>query len=125
MDFAPKAVDGVKGGASAVKQTVGSISSRIAGLGSSALRATGVTSLVGTTLGYARWGASKLYEEGKNEKIDCYSVSCQPGILCYSPTCPRNSSYSFLSGEAVHDIICGAYNGTHKTFFQYSGPPEI
>ena len=118
-------MDGVKGGASVVRQKVGSLSSRIAGLGSSALQATGVTSLVGSTLGFARWGASTLYEQGKKEKIDCYSISCTPGQLCYSPTCPRNSSYSFLSAEAVQDIISGAYSGTANTFFRYNGPAEI
>lgn len=125
LDFAPRAVDGVKGGATVVKQKVGSLSSRIAGLGSSALNYTGVTSLVGSTLGLARWGASALIEQGKKEKIDCYSISCCPGQLCYSPTCPRNSSYSFLSSEAVQDIIKGVYSGTSSTFFQYSGPSEI
>lgn len=123
LDFAPRAVDATKSGAASVYGSVGSLSSRVVRLGGSVLNATGVPSLIGGLAGYAKWGAARLIESGKDAKIDCYSPSCSPGLICYSPTCPRSRSYAFLSRGAIQDVIKGVYTGTTKTFFRPKQAP--
>lgn len=117
LDFAPRAVDATKSTASSIKNKVTGLASSTLRLGGSALNATGVPSLIGNIAGLVKWGAASLSEQGK-EKIDCYSPTCTPGTICYSPSCPRGKSFSFLSTEAVQDIIKGAYTvGTSKIGF--------
>ncbi|KAJ3255078.1 hypothetical protein HK103_006621 [Boothiomyces macroporosus] len=115
LDFAPKAVDATKSTAHSIRQGLGSIASKGIKLGGSVVAATGVPSLLGGLAGYAKWGAAALIEEGQHQKIDCYSPSCTPGTICYSPTCPRGQAYSYLSKDAITQIVKGAYTGAAKT----------
>lgn len=116
LDFAPRAVDAAKSTASSLRQSAGCLVSGAFGLGVGALQATGVPSLFSGVGSVVKWGAASLSEEGQKTKVDCYSPSCVPGSICYSPTCPRNQSFSFLSKQSVHDIIKGAYSGAEKRF---------
>lgn len=121
LDFAPRAVDATKSTATSLRSAVGSMASSGIRMGGSALAATGVPTLFYGVTDFVKWGAASLIEESKIEKIDCYSVSCTPGTLCYSPTCPRGQSYAWVSRTVVQDIIRGAYIGTGKTISSLRG----
>jgi hypothetical protein len=55
---------------------------------------------------------STLIEEGKNINVQCYSMTCEPGRICYSPTCVRSKNYEWLSKTAMKDIVKGLYSTT-------------
>jgi hypothetical protein len=117
LDFAPKAVDTTKQTANNITKRINDITSRVIGIGGDALSKTGVPSLIEELAGYVKWGAATLIEEGKQEKIDCYSPSCIPGKVCYSPTCPRGRSFAWLSRDALNNVIKGAYSGAKNSSF--------
>jgi hypothetical protein len=125
LEFAPRAVDVTKQTASSISRKIGRISSKVFGIGGDALEKTGVPGLVNGLAGYVKWGAASLIEEGKQEKIDCYSPSCIPGTICYSPTCPRGRSYQWISRDAITSVIKGAYSGTKKSSFFRSNDEQV
>jgi hypothetical protein len=116
LDLMPNVVQKTKETAEALVAGAGKVKNQAADLGSSALEKTGVKSVYNAASGYirgatetAKWGACKLMETGKGEKIDCYSLTCEPGKICYSPTCPRGRNISVLSKETFQDILRGVY----------------
>lgn len=116
LDLMPNVVQKTKETAEALIQGAGKVSTQASHIGTSALEKTGVYSVYNAASGYikgatetAMWGACKLRETGKGVKIDCYSISCEPGKVCYSPTCPRGRNISLLSKETFKDIIKGVY----------------
>ncbi|KAI8907863.1 hypothetical protein EDD86DRAFT_208333 [Gorgonomyces haynaldii] len=114
LDMLPKAVEKTKGAASALSRGVGSLASGATGIAGSALERTGVSSLLNYAAGYAKYYGSIMIEEGRGEHVDCYVPTCRPGLLCYSPTCPRGKSYQWMTRDAISDIVKGAYSTAAK-----------
>lgn len=125
LDMMPEAVNRTKSTAWAVRGQVGSIASNLSttatGVAGSALERTGMDSFLGglinTASGYVKWGAGKMIEEGRGQTILCYSVSCAPGKVCYSPTCPRGQSIP-LSKDSLAAIVRGLYSTAAKSVNQ-------
>ncbi len=118
LDLVPSLALKTKETAQSVVDRPSAVSTSAASLGSRAVTMTGVPSVMSRVartasgvLSTAKWGASVLLESGRGMTVNCYSSTCQPGRLCYSPTCPRGSNVSLLSADALQDIVRGAYLG--------------
>ena len=134
LDLVPSIVSKTTETASAVRQNANDIKDKAMNIGSKSLERTGMQSMFSKCYslasGYvkdakdtAKWGAAALIENGKGERVDCYSSSCKPGQVCYSPTCPRGKNVELLSRESVQNIVKGLYldvgqrTGFLKTIF--------
>ena len=122
LDLVPNVVKRTQETAESVLKSAEHLTNKAVSIGSSALNKTGVSFIMSSMYASAseilkdakqsvKWGASSLLESGRGDSIDCYSSSCSPGQLCYSPTCPRGKTISFVSKSAIQDIIRGMYLG--------------
>jgi hypothetical protein len=122
LDLVPAIVSKTSETASSVKQNASDLKHMAFDIGSKSLEKTGMQSVFSKyyslASGYlkdatdtAKWGAASLIENGKGQKVDCYSSTCIPGKVCYSPTCPRGRNVEVLTRESVQNIVRGLYLG--------------
>lgn len=92
LDFVPAVVD-------KTRETASKLNSGVRSTANSAVEGAGsvLDNYFGSYINYAKhklnWSVSSLIEEGRQKKVDCYSMTCQPGRICYSPTCVRSQNY--------------------------------
>jgi hypothetical protein len=115
LDFVPAVVN-------RTQQTASKINTGVRSTASQAVQnvSSYIDSYFGNIITYGKnklnWSMSTLIEEGKNINVQCYSLTCEPGRLCYSPTCVRSKNYEWLSKDALKDVIKGLYSTTTARF---------
>ncbi|KAJ3208228.1 hypothetical protein HDU82_002767 [Entophlyctis luteolus] len=69
--------------------------------------------MIGST---AKDVAATWIEEGKGVTVSCYSPTCKPGQVCYAPTCARGRTLSVsLTVDNFQSIVRGMYLEGQRT----------